>query len=165
MKLNRLDTHDRLKYFKEDQSINIFQGAEDCLKKNSLSLMLQDHSPYIYIFAHPRTDENLNKEMYWQARLTRPKAQTNSYLFRAQSKSDVIEVCWLIPPREQWNQYFMGNITESKEVMWSINEFRRHPETLEMPLPDDMSEERGRQIYSQIKEDLERKKNKPMLEI
>jgi hypothetical protein len=29
MKLNRLETHDRLLYFKEDQNKTIWQGAED----------------------------------------------------------------------------------------------------------------------------------------
>ena len=100
MKVDRLETHDRLLHFKKDQALNIAQGAEDCLKRNPLSLAIQSRSPYVYLFAHPRTaDDGFTKRMLWQPRLTRPKAQTNSYLFRAQSNSDVIEVCWLLPPR------------------------------------------------------------------
>ena len=76
MKINRLEAHDRLLHFKNDQNSTIQQGAEDCLKKNPLSLALQDHSPYIYIFAHPRTaDDGVNKRLLWQPRLTKPKAQ------------------------------------------------------------------------------------------
>jgi len=121
MKLNRLETHDRLLHFKKDQEANIFQGAEDCLKKNPDSLFFQSKSPYIYIFAHPRTcDDGVTKKMFWQPRLWKPKAQTNSYLFRAKSNTDIIEICWLLPPKELWNQYILDNVTEHKEVLWSI---------------------------------------------
>jgi len=151
MKLNRLEAHDRLLYFKKDQDVNIFLGAEDCLKRNPLSLAIQEKSPYIYLFAHPRTaDDGVTKKMFWQPRLGKPEAQTNSYLFRAQSKTDIIEVCWLIPPREMWPQYNIGNVTESDLVSWSVNQFRFKKEELEKPHPDDMPEERGKSILQGI---------------
>lgn len=151
MKLNRLETHDRLLHFKKDQALNINQGAEDCLKKNSLSLALQEHSPYVYLFSHPRTaDDGVTKRMIWQPRLTKPKAQTNSYLFRAQSKTDVLEVCWLLPPKEMWSQYKKGNVTENEWVNWSINMFQNHREELEKSYPDDLSEEICKHIYLKI---------------
>lgn len=152
MKLNRLETHDRHQHFIKDQSLNIFQGAEDCLKKNILSLSMQEHSPYIYIFAHPRTaDDGVNKRMLWQPRLTRPKPETNSYLFRAQSKTDVIEVCWLIPPREMWDQYNTGNVCESDLVAWSINQFRYNRQKLEADHPDDLPDSKIKEIYRNMK--------------
>src|ERR1700751_4609356 len=117
MKVNVFEAHDRLLHFKKDQEINIFQGAEDCLKKNPDSLAIQEKSPYVYLFAHPRTDEDgVTKRMIWQARLSIPKAQTNSYLFRAISKSDIIQIVWLLPPREMWSQYTQGKVTESNEM-------------------------------------------------
>lgn len=153
MKLNRLETHDRLEHFVKDQSINIFQGAEDCLKKNSLSIALQEYSPYIYIFAHPRThDDGVTKVMYWQPRLTKPEAQTNSYLFRAISKTDLMEVCWLIPPSETWKQYKKGNVTENDLVNWSVNLFKNNKEGLESPMMDDLPDEKVREIYESIKQ-------------
>src|SRR6185503_3789607 len=98
MKLNVLETHDRLKHLIKDQSANVFQGAEDCLKKNPLSLSIQEKSPYVYLFAHPRTaDDGVNKRLLWDPRLSIPEAQTNSYLFRAISHSDIIEVVWMLP--------------------------------------------------------------------
>lgn len=162
MKINRLETHDRLLHLKEDQSINIAKGAEDCLKKNQLSLALQEKSPYIYLYAHPRTaDDGVTKVMYWQPRLSKPKAQTNSYLFRAQSKTDVIQVCWMIPPREQWAQYKKGNVTEHETVIWSINQFQHNREKLEENDPDDLPDHRGELIYKQvIKEWLQQSKLK-----
>lgn len=151
MKLNRLETHDRLKHFVKDQSLNIAKGAEDCLKINPLSLALQEKSPYIYIFAHPRTaDDGVTKVMYWQPRLTRPTAQTNSYLFRAQSKTDIMEVCWMIPPREQWKQYEKGKVTENDIVVWSVDQFEKNRASLEAPDSRDLSDEIMSKIYHQV---------------
>ena len=148
MKLNRLEAHDRLQHFVNDQWKTIAQGAEDCLFKNPDSLALQEKCPYIYIFAHPRTHEDgVTKRMLWQPRVTRPKAQTNSYLFRASSKSDVLIVCWLIPPKEMWSQYKMGNVCESSIVLWSINQFQYNREELEKPDAQDLPDERARQIW------------------
>ncbi len=146
MKLNRLETHDRLQHLISDQSANVFKGAEDCLKKNPLSLALQEKSPYIYLFAHPRTaDDGVNKVMFWQPRLTIPEAQENSYLFRAISKTDQIEVVWMIPPMATWNQYKKGNITESNVCLWSINMLKSNKAHLE-----DMIEDRARLILKAV---------------
>jgi len=148
MKLNRLEAHDRLLHFKKDQGINIFKGAEECLKENPLSLTLQQHCPYIYIFAHPRTDDDgVTKRMLWQPRLTRPQAQTNSYLFRAISHTDLIEVCWLLPPSELWAKYEKGKITGDETILWCIQKFRNDRKELEKAHPEDLSDERIKQIY------------------
>jgi hypothetical protein len=151
MKIQRLETHDRLLHFKKDQSLNIAQGAEDCLRKNKLSLALQEKSPYVYLFAHPRTHEDgVTKVMYWQPRLSRPEAQTNSYLFRAISKTDLLEVCWLLPPQEMWSQYKEGKVTADPNVIWSIEQFIHNKEALERPLDDDLPDCRSQEIYHKI---------------
>lgn len=156
MKIDRLETHDRLIQFKKEQSNTIAQGCTDCLKVNPLSIALQARSPYIYIFAHPRTeDDGVTKKMLWQPRLSKPKAQTNSYLFRAQSHTDNLEICWLLPPREQWDQYKEGNVTESPEVIWSIHQFTHSKELLEAPFQDDFNEEQIRQILREIATEME----------
>lgn len=142
MKVDRLETHDRLLTLKKDQAINLNQGCEDCLKKNELSLALQRYSPYIYIFAHPRTcDDGVTKKMIWQPRLSRPLPQTNSYLFRAESNTDIVEICWLLPPREMWEQYKEGQVTESEITEWSIELFQNNRDKLSEKHPDDLSDE------------------------
>ena len=147
MKLNVLETHDRLKYLIKDQSNNIYQGAEDCLKRNPLSLAIQEKAPYVYLFAHPRTDDDgVKKRLFWQPRLSVPEAQTNSYLFRALSHSDIIEVCWMIPPPELWEQYEQGKVTESNWASWSIHQYVSNRKSLERPHPEDLPEEKGRLI-------------------
>ena len=165
MQIDRLETHDRLLHFKEDQAKTIFQGAEDCLKKNLLSLQLQEHSPYVYIFAHPRTcDSSLDKRLIWQPRLTKPVPQTNSYLFRAVSKTDILEICWLIPPSEMWNQYQKGNVTESHEVLWSIDQYVNNKRGLELPFRDDLSDDAIRNIYRKIAKDRAKQEVLPVLQ-
>lgn len=151
MKLNKLETHDRLLHFKKDQNDTIQQGAEDCLFRNELSLALQDRSPYIYIFAHPRThDDGVNKRLIWQPRLTKPESQTNSYLFRAKSKTDLMEICWLIPDRAMWKQYRKGNVTENELVLWSISQFLHNRKGLEARNPDDLEDALAADIYREV---------------
>lgn len=168
MKVSRLEAHDRLLHFKKDQGDIISQGASDCLKVNPLSLAIQDHSPYVYVYAHPRTlgiDEKLDlfkrggykdlsqvpeKAMFWQPRLAKPLAQTNSYLFRALSHSDILEICWLLPPEELWEQYETGKVTENEHVNWSIAEFIKNKKELEAPHPEDLPDKKIRQIYKEI---------------
>jgi hypothetical protein len=151
MKIDRLETHDRYLHFIEDQSKTIWEGADECLKKNPLSLALQEKSHYIYIFAHPRTsDDGLTKRLLWQPRLSKPKAQTNSYLFRAQSGTDIIEICWLLPPTEMWEQYGKGKICESNWTAWSIEQFKKHKTELEKPYEDDWNDKQAKNIYMGI---------------
>lgn len=151
MKINRLETHDRLLHLKKDQEANVFQGAEDCLKKNPDSLFYQDRSPYIYMFAHPRTsDDGLNKRLIWQPRLVKPKAETNSYLFRAKSHTDIIETIWIIPPMELWGQYKEGNVLEHQIVNWSIDQYINNKKSLEMPDMEDLSEEKCKLLLRQL---------------
>lgn len=159
MKLNRLEAHDRLLHLHQDQALNIAQGAEDCLKRNTLSLALQQHSPYIYLFAHPRTaDDGVNKRMIWQPRLTKPNPQTNSYLFRAISNTDKMEICWLLPPKEMWPQYKKGNVTENELVIWSIAQFQFNRDEMAKPYEEDMTDEQSKNIYMTIAREMDEEK-------
>lgn len=159
MKIKLLEAHDRLQHLIKDQSDSISQGCEDCLKKNPLSLRLQSKSPYIYIYAHPRTHiDGVTKVIYWQPRLGKPKSQTNSYLFRAISNSDSLEICWMLPPREMWDQYKKGNVTEHETVRWSIDQFLHNREELDRPFEDDLPKDRIDYIYREIASEMDYEK-------
>ena len=154
MKVNRLEAHDRLLHLREDQAQTVARGVEDCLKLNADSLALQEKSPYIYIFAHPRTaDDGVNKRLLWQPRLIKPKAEENSFLFRATSKTDLLTICWMIPEKHLWEQYKKGNVTEHEIAIWSINMFQTNKAELEKPEPDDWSEEQAARIWLSIIEE------------
>lgn len=143
MKVNILETHDRLLHFKKQQESNVFNGVDECLKTNPDCIGMQQYFPWVYIFCHPRTAEDgVTKRMLFQPRLLKPKAQTNSYLFRVISNTDLVETIWLLPPREIWNQFDKGKVTESEDVRISVKNFLCNRELLEAPHKDDWSEDR-----------------------
>jgi hypothetical protein len=164
MKLNVLDAHDRLLELKKTQSDILAKGAEDCLKRNPDSLAIQERCPYVYLFAHVRTKEDgSTKRMLWQPRITRPSPQTNSYLFRALSKTDTIEICWMIPAMETWANFRKGNIAANAIVEWSIGMYLHNKNELKKAHPDDLSDERAKTIFMQIGREKENRKMKPIL--
>jgi len=151
MKVSRLETHDRLLHFKKDQEAIINQGIEDCLKRNPDSLFYQERSPYIYIFGHPRTDEDgVTQRFLWQPRLLKPEAQTNSYLFRFISNTDIGEPIWAIPPYEMWDQYKTGNVTENEFANYCIAVFKSNKAKLEERDPEDLPEEKARYYLNEL---------------
>lgn len=143
--LNRLETHDRLlEFMKGDDYIS--KGCEDCIKNRPEEF---GNIPF-YIFAHPRTDDDgFTKRLIWAPRLTKPKAQTNSMLFKVYPP-DNIRIIWMIPPREMWDTYKPGQITHSNTIWESITSFETARETLERPENDDLPEEKIQNLYLEI---------------
>lgn len=147
MKLNRLETHDRFQHFTK-QSFDIAECCQDLINKRPFG----DHA--FYIFAHARTDDDgVTKRLIWQPRLTKPKAQTNSMLFKAYPGTDRIKVIWMIPARELWSQFRKGLLTENKTVYDSIEAFKNHRNTLEEKEADDMTDEQIDVIYKELSRD------------
>jgi len=153
MKVNFLETHDRLEHFKK-QNFSISECCEDLIKQRPFG-----DRPF-YIFAHGRTDDDgVTKRLIWQPRLTKPKAQTNSMLFRATPGTDIIIVIWILPPRELWEAYQRGMMMEDSTVIESIKAFLYDRASLERPEPDDPDDETVKQIYMEISKDAQRNKN------
>lgn len=154
MKVNRLETHDRYHEFvRKSESMQIQACCEDLLKKRPFG----DHPFYLWV--HARTAEDgLTKELIWQPRLTRPKPQTNSMLFKGYPLTMEIRVCWLIPPRELFEQYKKGNICEHDVSQWSIEMFENKREELAQPEPDDLSEAEIDAIYRSLSQEARYKK-------
>lgn len=151
MKINRLDAHDRLEHLTK-QSFDIGECCQDLINQRPFG----DH-PF-YIFAHARTEEDgATKRLIWQPRLTKPKAQTNSMLFKAYPGTDVIKVIWMIPARELWGQYAKGKLTENKTVSESIHDFQNNREKLEEREEDDLPDHRIDEIYKNISKSAKQK--------
>lgn len=173
IKINPLDAHDRMQHF-TNQSFSISECCQDLIKQEPFG-----KRPF-YIFSHARTldlDERIamlqkdiqnslfdptyirlymsleqvpNKKIIWQPRLSKPKAQTNSMLFKAYPGTDNIKVIWMIPDREMWPQYEKGKMTENKTIYDSIQSFQYERALLENPENDDPSEEEMDMIYKDI---------------
>lgn len=153
MKLNRLETHDRYQCFIK-QSFDIASCCQDLINQRPFG-----NHPF-YIFAHARTEEDgATKRLIWQPRLTKPKAQTNSMLFKAYPGSDLIKVIWMIPARELWGQYTKGNVTENQTVLESIQDFVYYRKKLEQKEPDDLSDEQIDAIYRELSLESKRKQH------
>ncbi len=152
MKLNRLETHDRLQHFTK-QSFDISECCQNLINQKPFG-----NHPF-YIFAHTRTDDDgVTKRLIWQPRLTKPKSQTNSMLFKAYPGSDNIKVIWMIPDREMWDQYTKGKITENKTVIESIHNFQFNRKLLDEKEPDDLSDAEIDAIYRELSIEAKRKK-------
>lgn len=153
MKVNILDAHDRLEKFTK-QSFDIGECCQDLIKQRPFG-----EYPF-YIFAHTRTDDDgVTKRLIWQPRLTRPSAQTNSMLFKADPVSDNVTIIWIIPPQEMWSQYRKGLLTENKLVCESIHAYEFKREELERPDEDDLPDHIIEQIYRDISQQALRDKS------
>ncbi len=157
MKVNRLEAHDRFKHF-QNQWETISQGCMECIKNVPESIK----SPF-YVFAHPRTieaDEKLDlflrgfdkskipsTRLIWGPRITKPKAQTNSYLFLANKNSDIVKVIWLLPAEETWEQYGPDKMTANEDVWNSIQNFKHAKEALEAPDPEGPTKKDERDFF------------------
>ncbi len=154
LKIDKLDAHDRLKYLKNNDH-SIGECCQDLINKEPFG-----KRPF-YIFAHARLDDDgINTRVIWQPRLTKPKAATNSMLFKGYPGSDRVDVIWIIPKRELWKQYQKGNLTENETVITSIYNFINHRQKLEAPDHSDPSDEEINGIYTQLA--CEGKRNKLM---
>jgi hypothetical protein len=156
MKLNFLETHDRLLHFKK-QSDDISECVKNLVEKKPFG----EHN--FYIFAHVRTDDDGHtKRLIWQPRLTKPKAQTNSMLFKAYLGTDTVKTVWMIPPREMWSQYSKGMMTESKTVYDFIHDFEYNREILEQNDEDDLSDAQIHAIYLSISQQARKAKQESL---
>ena len=144
LKLNRLETHDRLEHFTK-QEFDINECCQDLIKQKPFG----EH-PF-YIFVHARTDDDgVTKRVIWQPRLSRPKSQINSMLFKAYPNTDMIKVIWMIPQKELWNQFRPEKMTYNPTVWESINKFLYNQSMLDRKDPDDLDDKTIDAIYKEI---------------
>lgn len=159
MKLNRLETHDRFVHFTKQQ-FDIGECCQEVIKNRPSEF---GDRPF-YIFAHPRTDDDgVTQRLIWQPRLTRPKAQTNSMLFKAYPPTDNIKIIWIIPKRELWSNYAKGMICENKTISDSIQDFKNNRNKLEQPDEEDLDDVAVNAIYATISSNNGHEKKKSTL--
>lgn len=169
MDINILDAHDRLKDVHKKNSLSISEMCEKIINERPFG----DH-PF-YLFVHKRTIDFkeratiYNQDLYesfkglpkqykdmkdvpshrliWQPRLTKPKAQTNSMLFKAYPGTDIVKTIWMIPERELWPEYKKGNLTADETVTISIDNFLNNRKELEAKEEDDLDDKQIQAIY------------------
>lgn len=174
MKVDRLETHDRLLHVQK-QADYVSKGCQDCIKFRPKEY---ENHPF-YIFAHKREialDEKmtlLNEDikqsmnplyarryqtladipshrMIWCPRLTKPTPQPNSMCFMAFPPSDNIRTIWILPDEHLWPEYEKGKMMQSKEIVESILNYKQNRKMLEAPEPEELPNGKIRQIMRQI---------------
>ncbi len=144
MKINRLETHDRMIHFTK-QGFDISECCQNLINKRPFG----NHA--FYIFAHARTDDDgIRKRLIWQPRLTKPKSQTNSMLFKSYPGTDIVKVIWMIPSRELWGNFSKGNVLENKTIFDSIMDFQYRREILDRREDDDLQDWQIDDIYRDL---------------
>lgn len=147
MKVDVLDAHDRYAQFTK-KSFDIGECCQDLSNRRPFG-----NYPF-YAFVHTRTeDDGVTKRVIWQPRLTKPKAQTNSMLFKLYPGTDLVKVIWMIPPREMWAEYEKGKVAESEAVWTSIQSFQYARAKLEANENDDLDDETIDRIYRELSQE------------
>lgn len=155
--VNRLDAHERLQQLNQLNSLGITENLEMMIKADPF-----DGNKF-YVFTHARRDDDgISTRLIWQPRLTKPKMQTNSMLFKVNPKHpEEVTVIWIIPPREQWHLFEKGKLCENQTVIDSVYLFENERAKLEAKEPDDLDDATINKIYAQIRQEgLKRRYNK-----
>lgn len=175
MKVNILEAHDRFKEFTK-QADYISEGCEECIANRPKEF---GNYPF-YIFAHKRelgVDERVamynsdlqsaivsisylrkytdlrnvpTARLIWSPRLTKPKAQENSMLFKVYPPGNNIKVIWIIPDKALFGQYNKDDIVENHVVKESIVTFLNNKIKLEHKEEDDLPDHIVDAIYKEI---------------
>lgn len=140
MKIDRLETHDRLEQFLSND-FDMGACAQHLIEQKPFG-----NHPF-YIFCHVRTaDDGSSKRFVWSPWIWKPRAQTNTILLKAYPGTDVLKVIWILPVREMWDSYRLGTIFENKMILECINQFDLDKSALEAPEPDDPSAVKAQEI-------------------
>jgi hypothetical protein len=144
MKLNRFETHDR--YLEFTHGIEkIYEGCTECLSH----VPEQINFPF-YIYAHSRMidyDEKIalvkesgdiyfkppSERLIWMPVITKPKPSPNSYLFLVVQRPDLLQICWILPKKELWEQYAPGKMSYNEEVWTSIQNYKNCRSKMHIP--------------------------------
>lgn len=174
MKVNRLETHDRLlEYQKQQQDMG--QAVLDCIANVPDGI-----NSTFYIYGHSRSvaydekvsilqlgyEEAPDARLLWIPVITKPKVAPNTYLFLGSKRSDVIEIIWMLPKRELWEQYGPGKMFFNENIWVSIQNYLHDKERLNAPDkngPTDKDVEDWRRIFGHEAQKRKRMKDKSKL--
>ena len=77
-----------------------------------------------------------SERLIWTPRISKPNPEPNSYLFLVVQRPDLVQICWLLPKRELWEQYMPGKMTHDAEVWTSIKNFKNARKAMMAPEPE-----------------------------
>jgi len=166
MKVNRLEAHDRLLlYQKQEQDMG--EAVLECIKNVPEAI----RSPF-YVYGHSRSvayDEKVSilqlgysnapdTRLLWIPVITKPKSTPNTYLFLANRQTDIVQIIWMLPKRELWEQYAPGQMFHNENIWTSIQNFLHDRAALDAPDKDGPTEKQQEEWFKIIGHEAHRKK-------
>jgi len=149
MKLNRLETHDRFEWFKNNQF-----DLQKCIDFFSNERPFGDHCFYLFIINKHSLGEDekisliINGQyspdncpdalMILHARLGKPLPSPNTNLIKIYPGKEYSKRIWSLPEREYWDQYVHGKMCEDSFILQSIISYQSNPELMAELEDDDV---------------------------
>lgn len=172
MKVNKFETHDRLLHYQKQQD-SMGEAVEECIRNVPDCIT----SPF-YVYGHSKSvgfDEKISlltlgyeqapeSRLIWIPLITKPKATPNTYLFLARKNSDIIEIIWMLPKFELWQEYSPGKMMFNENIWISIQSYLHHRDKLNEPDKDGPNPQDELEWRRKIGEEALRKKNKKSMQ-
>ncbi len=166
MKVNRLEAHDRLLFYQKQQQ-DMSDAIMECIKNVPEGI----RSPF-YVYGHSRSvayDEKVSiltlghefapdSRLIWMPVITKPKSTPNTYLFLANRQNDIVQIIWMLPKRELWEQYAPGQMFHNENIWTSIQNFLHHRGDLDAPDKDGPTEKQQEEWFKIIGYEAQKKK-------
>jgi hypothetical protein len=135
-------------YWKE----NTERDYVNCVQSLISSKPFGDHKFYIFSIVKRVCDTSGIKKMYHQPRLTRPEPLPGTTLIKVNPKyPEEAILIWTLPNQENFGLYQHGKMFADPFVHECIEKFLKNPKDLMRPDPEDLSDEKMRELYKDIK--------------
>lgn len=140
---------DNVAFFKENSE----KGYSEMVQKIIDSKPFGNVKFYIFQFVKRVDDASGVKVMHHQPRLTKPEPLPGTTLLRCDPENPgQVTILWTLPNRENFNMYKQGRMFSDPFVYECVKKFLENPQSLIEDEPDDLPEEKIRDIYRGIKE-------------
>jgi len=146
---------DNTAFWKENSEKDYVQ----CIQNLIQSKPFGEHKFYIFSFVKRVDDTSGVKKMYHQPRLTRPDPLPGTTLMKVDPRDPgTATIVWTLPNQENFGLYSPGKMFADSFVQECIEKFMKDPRSMIQRDPDDLSEDKIRDIYKGIKVQAKMKK-------
>lgn len=139
---------DNTQYWKENSEEGYCRTIQEIIQSDPF----EGHKFYIFQFVKRVDDVSGIKKWYHQPRLTKPEPLPGTTLLRANPKDPgTVTIIWTLPNEENFSLYGAGKIFGDSFVYECIQKFLHNPRELMKKEEGDVSEEKIKELYKNIK--------------
>ena len=155
--LSKNQVMDNVQFFKQNSE----KGYSEMVQKIIESKPFGNHKFYIFQFVK-RVDDNMGiKVMHHQPRLTKPEPLPGTSLLRCDPNDPgQVTIIWTLPNQENFGMYKHGKMFSDPFVHECVKKYLENPKELMKTEEGDLSDEKIREIYREIKANRKMKKGK-----